>query len=112
MLASSAGPSRRESVPITRATPALGNRRFISILIVVDLPAPFGPNRAHTLPCGTAKSRSCTASVRPNRRVKLWVSMMFMGISVKLIAAEFLPVRGERRLHVVELQAELPRLDH
>ena len=38
---------------------------FITVLIVVVLPAPFGPTNAKMLPSGTERVRSRTASVRP-----------------------------------------------
>src|SRR4051812_26507838 len=99
--------------------------RFISTLIVVDFPAPFGPSNAHTLPSGTASVRSCTASFRPNRRVRFWVSMMFKFENLSEVGrdrrarrgllsfpAEFLPVRRKRGLHIVEFETEFLRLDH
>ena len=53
MRASSRGPMSRESVPSTIAFPEVGRSRFSSSLIVVVLPAPFGPTNAKRLPAGT-----------------------------------------------------------
>ena len=62
---STGGPTLRESMPSTLARPDDGRSRFIRALIVVVLPAPFGPMNAYTLPAGTSIVRSRTASVRP-----------------------------------------------
>jgi hypothetical protein len=43
--------------------------------MVVDLPAPFGPRKPVILPGSTAKERSSTASVEPNRLVRLSTSI-------------------------------------
>ena len=60
-------PDRAARVDAQHASPRPddGRRMFISVLIVVVLPAPFGPTNAKTLPAGTAIVRSRTASVRP-----------------------------------------------
>ena len=50
------------SWPSTRASPLVGSRRVISILIVVVLPAPFGPSRPKSSPRSTANETPRTAS--------------------------------------------------
>ncbi len=45
----------RTSSPATMAVPESAWARVVRILTVVDLPAPFGPSRAKTVPVGTAK---------------------------------------------------------
>ena len=63
--ATSRTPNRRESTPSTCADPPVGRRRFISSLIVVVLPAPFGPISAKMLPEGTRSESPSTASTCP-----------------------------------------------
>ena len=50
------------SNPSTRASPEVGRSSVVSILIVVVLPAPFGPSRPKSSPCSIAKSTPRTAS--------------------------------------------------
>ena len=96
---------------VARASPDVGWSRFISTLIVVDLPAPFGPSSAVTLPSGTARSSPCTASIFQNRRVRLCVSMMFMGkIVSKHPCAPPRPARADRQL-LVDTKASRPPVD-
>src|SRR5215475_10634183 len=47
--------------PATSAWPALGRRMPVSLLRVVDLPAPLGPMKATRSPAATAKEMSVTA---------------------------------------------------
>src|SRR6266540_2973973 len=53
--------------PRTRADPLVGCRMPVSILIDVDLPAPFGPMYASRSPGSTANVRSRTASTGRDR---------------------------------------------
>jgi hypothetical protein len=53
------------SKPPSRADPPDGFTIVVSIPIVVDLPAPFGPSRPKTSPCATSKSIPFTASTPP-----------------------------------------------
>lgn len=50
------------TTPATCASPEVGVRMPVSILMVVDLPAPFGPSRASSSPGATSKVTSETAS--------------------------------------------------
>src|SRR5215471_7508529 len=77
ICASSRGEILRESTPKTLAVPRVGSRMFMRTLIVVVLPAPLAPIKANALPSGTAKLRSCTASVRPNLFHSLLTSIIF-----------------------------------
>ena len=63
--------SRRGSSPPTRARPPDGSSTPVSILIVVDLPAPFGPMKPTNSPSSirndtpsTARTRSDSVSTR------------------------------------------------
>ena len=52
---------------MTWAVPAVGVMKPVSIRMVVDLPAPFGPRKPSTSPRLTAKLISSTACTGPNR---------------------------------------------
>src|SRR3954469_21925282 len=54
--------SRTTSWPSTRACPLVGSSSVISILIVVVLPAPFGPSRPNSSPRSTLNETPRTAS--------------------------------------------------
>ncbi|CAM5683478.1 hypothetical protein SVIOM74S_03710 [Streptomyces violarus] len=56
---------RYGTTPATRASPDVGVRMPVSILMVVDLPAPFGPSRASSSPGDTSKVMSVTACCYP-----------------------------------------------
>src|SRR3954451_1279676 len=58
--------SRTTSNPATRAMPAVGRSRVQRILMVVDLPAPFGPRKPNSSPVRTARSMPRTASTSSN----------------------------------------------
>src|SRR5580698_1041101 len=55
--------------------PEVGASRPVSILMVVDLPAPLGPRKPKNWPASTRRFTSCTAVKSPNRRVRSVVSM-------------------------------------
>src|SRR3954453_9831840 len=59
--------SRTTSKPATRAVPPVGCSRVQRILMVVDLPAPFGPRKPNSSPVRTARSMPRTASTSSNR---------------------------------------------
>src|SRR5215218_5290505 len=63
------------SKPSTRAVPEVGISSVISILIVVVLPAPFGPSRPNSSPFSISKLTPRTASISFARRrmVPVWV---------------------------------------
>src|ERR1019366_6144886 len=58
------------SKPATLTCPAVGRASVHSMLIVVDLPAPFGPRNANTSPSRTSKLIPSTAVNVPNRLVR------------------------------------------
>src|SRR5713101_2173263 len=66
----SMGCSSRSS-PSRRMRPALGASRPVRILIVVDLPAPFGPRKPKNCPLSTVRSIWLTATSSPKRRENL-----------------------------------------
>src|SRR5215831_12549362 len=53
------------SCPQTIAVPAVGATKPVIIFIFVELPAPFGPRKPRTSPCGTVKETSSTATSGP-----------------------------------------------
>ena len=66
-----AAPRARPSTtswPSTRALPDVGISSVISILIVVVLPAPFGPSSPNSSPSPTSKLTPRTASTSSERR--------------------------------------------
>src|SRR5579875_798500 len=69
MLRRTASRSRLTSWPATRAIPEVGCASVHKILIVVDLPAPFGPRKPNVSPAATSKSMPRTASISPYRLV-------------------------------------------
>ena len=58
------------SNPPTVTVPLVGGRKPVSIRMVVDLPAPFGPRKPSTSPRSTAKVIPSTARFVPNILVK------------------------------------------
>src|ERR1035437_1524 len=58
------------SKPAIVTCPAVGRASVQSMLIVVDLPAPFGPRNANTSPSRTSKLIPSTAVNVPNRLVR------------------------------------------
>src|SRR3954465_6790441 len=103
------GPSWCEGMPSTLASPRSARRMFISRRSVVVLPAPFGPISANTAPSGTRRSRSSTASRRPNCFVRPRVSTI---IRHDLESAQFGPGVFHRLLHFIETRAHAHGLDH
>ncbi len=55
------GPSRAGSMPSTRSVPALIGETALTMRIVDDLPAPFGPRKPNTSPRCSSKSMPSTA---------------------------------------------------
>src|SRR5580693_3447176 len=64
------------SKPSIRIVPEVGRSTVVSILMVVDLPAPFGPRKAKMPPASTSKLTSFTAVMAPKDFVRLRTSMM------------------------------------
>src|SRR6266581_7167953 len=61
------------SKPQMRAAPELGFMRPVSTLMVVVLPAAFGPSSAKNSPLFTVRERSLTATSSP-KRLTTWIS--------------------------------------
>ena len=57
--------SAATSNPASRAVPAVGAIVVVSMPIVVDFPAPFGPSSPNTSPGAMSKSIPLTASTPP-----------------------------------------------
>src|SRR5437763_5494629 len=68
MRAARARRCRQGTMPSTSASPSVGWRMPVSILIDVDLPAPLGPMYASRSPRSTAKLMPATASTGSPRR--------------------------------------------
>src|SRR6516162_6770474 len=64
-----------KSRPSNSMRPEVGASSPVSILMVVDLPAPFGPKNPKNCPASTRKSIASTAVSGPNRRVSLSVAI-------------------------------------
>src|SRR5436190_13355003 len=105
----SPGSSRFDGVPRTVASPRSARRMFISRRIAVVLPAPLGPMSANTEPSGTRKSRSSTASKRPNFLVRPRVSTI---IRDSLESAQLGPRVFHRLLHFIEPRTDAHGLDN
>src|SRR5262245_37072383 len=65
MLRRTSSRSVTESWPATNAAPDVGRASVHSTLIVVVLPAPFGPRKPNTSPGATSKLTPRTASTSP-----------------------------------------------
>src|ERR1700730_1945993 len=78
---------RNISKPFTRASPEVGGSNVVNILMVVLLPAPFGPSRPKTSPRSTLKLTLLTAVCAPKRRVRLRTSMIAVIVSYVLKCA-------------------------
>jgi len=64
--------------PQMRASPELGGKKPVTMRMVVDLPAPFGPRKPSTSPFFTEKVRQSTAVFLPNRLVRFSTSIMMV----------------------------------
>ncbi len=61
--------------------PDVGASKPVSILMVVDFPAPFGPRKPKNCPAVTCRSMASTASNFPNLRVNFCVCIAISGIA-------------------------------
>jgi hypothetical protein len=68
----------RICAPAISASPDVGERSVVSILITVVLPAPFGPNNPKTSPAFTEIVNPSTAVISPYFRVKASVVKMLI----------------------------------
>ena len=58
--------------------PSLGGVSVVIMRMSVVLPAPLGPSRPKSSPCGTSKLTWSTATKSPNRLVSPWTSIAFI----------------------------------
>lgn len=65
------------SKPATDAFPDVGFKRVVSIIIVVLLPAPFGPRKPKISPVSTLNEMLSTAFTLPNSFVRESVSIAY-----------------------------------
>src|SRR5271165_925466 len=70
-----------KSIPSNSIRPEVGANKPVSILMVVDFPAPFGPRNPKNCPAFTRRSTESTAVNGPNRRVNCSVRMAISFIS-------------------------------
>src|SRR2546427_1564191 len=68
-------PSVRRSCPKIVARPEVGCNRVVSILIVVVLPAPFGPRKPKTSDRSISNETRSTATLSPKRFESSWTRM-------------------------------------
>ena len=67
------------------ATPAVGGMYPVIILMVVDLPAPFGPRKPRISPRSTVNETSSTATFAPNALLRfstLIISILFAFVTL------------------------------
>src|ERR1700722_6343617 len=67
------------------ALPPSGGYWPVSILMVVDLPAPLSPSSANIEPAGTLKLRRSTATLPPKRLVNSRMSMTWLIEGLELV---------------------------
>ena len=92
---------RTVSNPDTLAVPALGGSLVVSILMVVVLPAPLGPNRPKIEQAATLNDNSLTAVTDPKWRVRPRVSTADGTSSPFLSAEAFHETRIRQCLHAL-----------
>src|SRR5713226_10580323 len=80
--------------------PAVGASKPVSILMVVDLPAPLGPRKPKNWPGATLRFTSSTATRSPKRRVRFSVEMAGETINFPTLAQQLKPP-AEARISVV-----------
>src|ERR1700676_158589 len=71
-----------KSTPRRFMRPEVGASRPVSILMVVDFPAPLGPRKPKNWPAATCKSTPSTAVKLPKRRVSFSVRIAVSGITI------------------------------
>src|ERR1700689_2006085 len=91
------------SMPRISIRPELGAKRPVSILMVVDLPAPLGPRKPKNCPGETRRSTPSTATRSPKRRVRPWVEMVG-GASMKALNLAQRKIRCSLKHRKIEKQ--------
>src|SRR5882762_7932041 len=84
-----------KSRPRICMVPEVGASNPVSILMVVDFPAPLGPRKPKNWPDATRRLTSWTATNSPNRRVNPSVAMA--GASIKCSTLAHPPIQSEAR---------------
>src|SRR5580658_990291 len=74
-----------KSMPRICMRPEVGASRPVSILMVVDFPAPLGPRNPKNWPGATRKFTSCTATRSPKRRVRWSVEIAAAAIGAEVL---------------------------
>src|SRR6202007_1807494 len=59
--------------------PEVGGMKPVTMRMVVDLPAPFGPRKPSTSPRSTLKEMSSTARFAPKALTRFWILIMLEG---------------------------------
>ncbi len=75
------------SRPSSSSDPVVGRSKVVSILMVVVLPAPFGPRKAKISPAHTSNVTSLTAVTFPNALTTCWTRMIGRSLTYALGAA-------------------------
>src|SRR6185437_5776340 len=72
--------------PRIRMLPAVGSRRPVSILMVVDFPAPLGPRNPKNWPAATLNVTPFTATSSPKVRVRalVWIAASMLAKNSKV----------------------------
>src|SRR5215475_8529472 len=92
MRALISGESLALSQPRTVALPRVGISKPSSIRMVVDLPEPFRPTKAKTLPLGTSRFNSYTAGLAPKYRVRPFVQITDCSVIVSIASFLLFPL--------------------
>ena len=75
--------SARMSSPATRALPAVGRSRVVSMRMVVVLPEPFCPRKPKMVPAAMSRSMPSTARTSSKCLVRPWAQMALIVSSVE-----------------------------
>src|SRR3954453_11796542 len=98
------------STPASRASPAVGSIVVVSMPMVVDLPAPFGPSRPNTFPGSTWKSICFTGSTAGGQvLVRPWTSMTGVAVASRCFTGRLLGLRRSHRPRLVRHCYDGPR---
>src|SRR5579859_942379 len=97
--------------PNSRASPLVGRTRPRRILIVVVLPAPFGPRKPKTSPGWTVRSSPCKAILRPYSLRRPTVSTAAVSsVGPRQAVRDLLEVaRFQRARHAVQVTVGVPQ---
>src|ERR1035437_3476726 len=108
MLALIFSASVRTSNPATVPVPPVGAKIPVSMRIVVDLPAPFGPRKPKISPFPTSKLTRFTAMKLPKRFSRFFTTTAFSLLLAFMVSV--LPLGGQDRYEDV-FERRLDRAD-